>query len=93
MSQLTVFEAINEMRELSSKDVPFSFSFMSYDRTAQQSHGIVEVRRARLKRRTKEADYQNTEMIEEYTDLDIMEPRRFYHPTLMTFNGHRVTLL
>lgn len=92
MSQTTVFQAINEMRELSKMDVPFGFTFMSWSETKQACEGIKEVRRARLKNRTKEADFFNSDMIEEYIDLDTMEHRRFYHPGLMTFNGKKLDI-
>lgn len=93
MALLTVYEALNAMRKRSAQQQPFSFSFMSYDRTRQRTDGIIEVRRAVLKRRTQEADYLNADMIEEYIDMDTLEHRRFYHPTLMTFNGQRLQLL
>lgn len=93
MSKLTVFEAISEMRELSKKGQAFAFSFMSYNRTNQSTHGVVEVRNGQLKRRTKEADYNNAELIEEYVDLDTHEHRKFYQCTLMTFNGKKLQLL
>lgn len=92
MSQLTVFQAINQMRDLSAKGVPFSIVFMTWSETRQHTDGIKEVRRAQLKRRTKEADYFNADMIEEYIDLDTMEHRRFYHPGLMTFNGQKLQI-
>ena len=92
MSQMTVFQAINEMRDLSKKEIPFGFTFMTWSETKQSCDGIKEVRRARLKNRTKEADFLNTEMIEEYIDLDTLEHRRFYHPGLMTFNGKKLQI-
>ena len=35
---------------------------------------------------------QNAEQQERYMDLDTMQPRRFWHPLLMTFNGEKVTV-
>jgi hypothetical protein len=92
MNQLTVFKAINEMRELSAKGISFSFSFMSYNQSKQTSEGIVEVRNARFRNKSPMVFYENSELMEPYYDLDINEPRRFYQPTLMTFNGRKVTL-
>lgn len=92
MSQMTVYQAINEMRRLSAAEKSFAFSFMSYSESKQTSSGIIEVRNARLKRRTVEADFLNAEMIEEYVDLDTLDHRRFYQPALMTFNGQRLIL-
>jgi hypothetical protein len=92
MNQLTVYQAIDEMRRLSREDIPFSFTFMSYSDRSDTSHGIVEVQKARLKNRTKEADWHNSEMMEEYIDLNTFDHRRFYHCTLMSFNGNRLKL-
>jgi len=89
---MSVFEALKVMRERSAKGLSCSFSFMSYNRSDQSTHGVVEVRNAQLKRRTKEADYSNSELIEEYVDLDTHEHRKFYQCTLMTFNGKKLTL-
>lgn len=70
----------------------FSFSFMSYSRSRQESHGIVEVQHARLKPRAKAAKYENADIIEEYIDLDTGESKKFYQCTLMFFNGHKIEL-
>ncbi len=87
---MELFEAIRRMRELSRQDVPFSFSFMSYNETAQKSEGIIEVRHARLRARAKTVHHRNAEIVEEYLDLDTGQPRHFYQPLLMTFNGQKV---
>lgn len=93
MGQLTVYEAISEMRRLSAAGQEVSFSFMSYSESKQDTHSIVEVRRARLRARAVDLDMENGELLEPYTDLDTMELKRFYILTLMTFNGKRLKLL
>lgn len=92
MSQKSVFEAIGEMQDLSEKEIPFSFSFMSYSETKQSSQGVIEVRRGRLKLTDKREKYLNADIMLEYLDLDTMEHRRFYLAALMTFNGQRLIL-
>ncbi len=87
---MELFEAIRRMRELSQQNVPFGFSFMSYNETAQKSKGIIEVRHARLRARAQAAHHRNAEIVEEYLDLDTGQPRHFYQPLLMTFNGQKV---
>ena len=78
------------MRDLSKQELTFSFLFMSYNESAQRSEGIIEVRHARLRARTQEAHHRNAEIVEEYINIDTGEPRRFYQPLLMTFNGQKV---
>ncbi|MBC7382824.1 MAG: hypothetical protein H7296_07480 [Bacteroidia bacterium] len=84
---MTVYEALTEMRELSAKDIPFSFSFMSYSRERQTSGGVVEVRQGKLRKRATVEQNAQAEVLEQYTDLDTLTQKRFYQPTLMTFNG------
>ena len=90
MSQLTVFQAIDQMQKLSEDEVPFSFSFISD--TKQTSKGVVTVRKGRLKLKDKRDKYENADIMLEYLDLDTMEHRRFYLAALMTFNGQRLIL-
>lgn len=89
---MDLYDALNQMRELSRKKIPFSFTFMSYNRTAQKTHGIVEVHNGRLVNRSKLVKYENDEYIEPYYDLDQLENKKFYQCTLMSFNGHQIKL-
>lgn len=90
---MNVYEAIREMRRLTDEGKPFSFSFMSYDSTRGVSEGVVEVRRARLRKRERSDHHRLAEYVEAYLDLDTMEPRRFYQPLLLTFNGRKTILI
>ena len=90
---MKVYEAIREMRRLTEEGKPFSFSFMSYNSDKGTSDGIVEVRHARLRKRESAKHHRYSEYVEAYLDLDTMEPRRFYQPLLMTFNGEKTVLL
>lgn len=89
---MQLYDAINEMRRLSREGQPFSFSFMSYNSSAGTSDGIVYVRQARTMARERLEFNCNAEQQERYLDLDTMQPRRFWHPLLMTFNGEKVTI-
>lgn len=89
---MTVFEAIKEMRILTEKGVPFSFSFMSFSITKQKSDGIIQVRRAKLRRRTKDSKNKYYEFMEEYHDLDTFEDKHFWQCLLLEFNGQKIDL-
>ena len=89
---MKLYDAINEMRRLSREERPFSFSFMSCNTSRDTSEGVVYVRRAKLLGREAERYNRHAEVQERYLDLDTMEPRRFWHPLLMTFNGEKVTV-
>ena len=89
---MNVFEAIKRMRELTEDGKSFSFSFMSYDSSRGKSDGVIYVRNAKLRKRESLEHHRYADMIEAYTDLDTMEPRRFYHTLFMTFNGEKLYL-
>ena len=90
---MNVYEALTEMRRLSEEDRSFSFSFMSYNPTKGTSDGIVYVRRGVLRHRETKEHNKNADIIEGYTDLETGEPRRFYQPLRMTFNGQKLILV
>lgn len=89
---MKLYDAIDEMRRLSREGQPFSFSFMSYNSSKGTSDGVVYVGRARTMKREALEFNQYAEIQERYMDLDTMQPRRFWHPLLMTFNGEKVTV-
>ena len=87
-----LYDAIHEMRRLTREGVPFSFTYMSYNQTKGTSDGIIHVRSAKLRKRESREFNRNAEDQEAYLNLDTNEPRRFWHPLLMEFNGEKVTL-
>ena len=89
---MDLYDAIKEMRRLSSENISFGFSFMSYNSTERKSEGVVTVRRAILLKRESEKYHKNADIVEAYIDLDTMECKRFYQPLLMFFNGEKVVL-
>ena len=89
---MDLYDAIHQMRELSKEGKSFEFSFMSYNSTDGTSDGVVLVHHARLLKRERIENHKDAEIVEAYINLDTMEPRRFYQPLLMTFNGQKVTL-
>ena len=89
---MDLYEAIEQMREISRQGGEFSFSFMSYSEVTGKSEGIVDVARARLRARPTTKQNRNAEMMEAYTDLITGEARQFYQPLLMIFNHNKVEL-
>ena len=89
---MNIWDAIHRMRDLSREGKNFSFSFMSCDLDRGRSEGVVEVLHGRLASRELGTKYKDADIIERYINLDTMEPRRFYQPLLMTFNGENVTM-
>ena len=80
------------MRRLTQIRQSFSFIFMSYYRSKQSTSGIVEVKRAKLRKRDRVENNQNADVMEEYLDLDTNHAKEFYHCNLMFFNGQKLIL-
>jgi hypothetical protein len=89
---MDIYEAIKKMRELSGKGLSFSFAFMSYNRTKDKSDGIVEVRKARLRKQSTVEQNKNADIMLNYFDLETNEYGQCYQPLLMEFNGQRLVL-
>jgi len=89
---MDVYNAIDQMRELSNAGREFSFSFMSFSEATGKSEGMVDVSRARLRARPTIQQNQNAEIMEAFVNLDTGEPRQFYQPLLMIFNGQKTDL-
>lgn len=89
---MDLYDAIHKMRELSEKNIPFSFTFMSCNLSSGSSDGVVHVQHGRFLSREVEQRHKDADFVERYLNLDTMETRRFYQPLLMTFNGNKVTL-
>ena len=89
---LSVYEAVDKMRDLTQSGKTFSFSFMSYSENRNSSHGIVSVTKARLTKKDKAEFNCNASIMENYIDVSTGEQHRFYKPLLMIFNGQKVEL-
>ena len=90
---MDAYTAINKMREMSSRGLSFSFAFMSYSEDENKSHGIVEVRNARLRKQSRYCNNRNADIMLNYIDLDTNEYKQFYQPLLMEFEGQKIELL
>lgn len=89
---MNIWEAIKQMRKLSEENKPFEFSFMSFNSSKGTSDGVVRIRQARLLKRESKEHNRYAEDMESFMDLDTMQPKRFWQPLLMSFNGEKVTV-
>lgn len=88
---MTIYEAIAEMRKISKSKGTFSFTFMSYSSSRDETQGIIEVTKARLRKRGSADHNQFAELQEYYVDVNTGEPRRFWHCCLLSLNGQSLT--
>lgn len=86
-SEITIWAAIQKMRELTEKGEDFSMVYMSCDMHRQSSHGVVYVERAKLRKQASTDNVKEADELLNYLDLSANAPRRFYQITLMEFNG------
>ena len=89
---MKVYEAIAIMREKSAKKEEFSFSYMSYSLTRDESHGEVFVEHAILYKNPKDVkknSYQDYMLT--YLDTDTGKAHQFWQPLLMSFNHNPLT--
>lgn len=89
---MEVFKAIEEMREMSSRGIPFSFSFMSYSADRHKSTGIVEVSKAVLRKQSTVEDNQHADIMLNYFDHNTNEYGRCYQLLLIELNGEKLEL-
>ena len=89
---MNLYEAIEQMREISRRGGEFSMTFMGYSETGGKSTGPVSVDKARLRARPNSDQNKNAEIMEAYTNLLTGEARQFYQPLLMILNGQKITL-
>ena len=92
METISLYQAIKEMRELSSRDQYFSFTHATYNRATRQTNGIREVKRARVRPAAKGDDIRNADFKLFYHDFFYHEDRVCWQPLIMFFNGKKVIL-
>ncbi len=88
---VTPYEALQRMRQLTEVGVPFSFTFNSLDTTRRTTGGLKEVKRAVLRKGLRDDQSNMSHKLVAYTDLDQKEAPRFFHVSLLqSFNEHTI---
>lgn len=93
MAEISVYDAVDQMKEISNKGGSFSFSFMTYSSSKGKSDGIRHIEKAQTRRRAPaEDDLKNKDILLFYKDIKTDDLRRCYYPLIMTFNGQTCKL-
>ena len=89
--EINIYDALKLMRKLSKRNFPFSFSFISCDRSKQISQGLVKVQNGILTAGlpSKKSKYANNLIA--YQDMDTGKRKHFWLPLLMTINDLKIT--
>jgi len=89
---IDLYEAIRQMRKLSSEDKSFSFIHSTLNRETDTCNGIRHVRTAHLRPAAKGDDLVNADLKIFYFDEDIKEPRVCWQVLIMFFEDKKITL-
>lgn len=88
---VTPYEALQRMRQLTEVGVPFSFSFNTLNTTKASTQGLKIVNRAVLRKGLRDDQSKMSHNLIAYTDLDQKEAPRFFHLSLLqSFNAHTI---
>ena len=89
---MKVYDAIKDMRKRTKLNQSFSFIFMSYSIDKDESHGPVEIRKARLSVRPPKGKVKYGEQMLSFTNLDTGLDFHMHSSLLMFYNGKKLTL-
>ena len=89
-STINLYVAIDEMRSLSKKGVPFSLSFRKWDRYRGQGGDLALISHAILRPAARGEDVSNAEYKLFFTDRDTGQARVCWRILVTEFNGQKV---
>jgi hypothetical protein len=92
VEQITVYEAIIEMRRITANGGTFNFVHCTYNRDTMHTDGLREAKRAKLRPAAKGDNVANADFKLFYYDEYFHENRVCWQMLLMYFNGKKVTL-
>lgn len=87
MGGITVYQALDRMRELTAINVPFSMEFITYSDTTSSSKGLRRVSKALLRTGLSREKSDKSDILIGFTEEPEESPRWFYLPLLLKFNG------
>lgn len=85
INKIAIGEAIKQMKLLSEKNIPFSFSYSSYNQAKNTSEGVIKVHQALIRK-------QDAAHLLQYFDIKQQLPKCCHIPLLMTFNGYQIKI-
>jgi hypothetical protein len=89
---ISLFQAIKEMRRLSSLGKVFSFAHSTYNQDTNTCNGIRHVAMASLRPAAKGDDLANADHKLFYFDETLREPRVCWQPLIMYFQDQQVII-
>ncbi len=87
-----LYEAIAQMRKLSSKGKSFSITHSTFNQDEQSGHGLKHCQNAILRPAAKGDDVRNADLKLFYYDQDNRLNRTAWQPLIMYFNSQKCIL-
>ena len=87
MDEISLYDAIRQMRELSSQGKSFSFVHSTYNQDTDKTNGIRLVNKAHLRPAARGDELSQADFKLFYFDEDLQEPRNCWQMLILEFNG------
>lgn len=91
MKEINLYDAIKLLRKLSKENFPFSFSYISCDRTRGTSSGYRKIDKALLSAGLPSKKSKHAKNLIAFEDLETGDKKHFWLPLLMTINNLKIT--
>lgn len=88
--ELKLMKAIELMRAMSRDNVPFSFSYWSFNETKKESEGLKTEEKTILQTGYRRNQSDKSEILVSFLRISTGERRQFYLPLLHSLNGIKV---
>ena len=92
MENIPLYEAIQQMRQMTAEGKTFTFVHVSYNRDTQVSNGLRVVRKAKVRPAAKSDKVIHSEYKLFYYELDNQQPRVCWQMLILSFEGRKVML-
>lgn len=89
---MTIYAAIDKMRQMSERKEEFAFSFMSYSLTRDASEGEIFVEHAILYKNKKDSRNSYQDYMLTFLNTDTGEVKQCWQPLLMSFQHENLTI-
>lgn len=89
---LSLMKAMAIMRALSRDNVPFSFSFCSFNESSKSSEGEKTEKNILLASGYRRNQSDKHDILISFIRTETLERRQFYLPLLLSFNGIKIKI-
>lgn len=92
MERINLYTALEQMKQLTSLDEPFSMSFRKYDRQRNKGGDLVRLKRVLLRKKTSDAEIENASYKLFLFDTETGKSLNCWQILITEFNGKKTYL-